>query len=175
MNYTNSEIIKLIEEGDLKAYKSLFSEYFNSLVQFASGYVFDKEVTKDLVQDVFIYLWENHSQLKIKNLKSYLYTAVKNKCLHYINHLNVRDKHKVFIVNNYLELHDDAIDYDPELIKQIKAVLEALPKEMKRVFKAKYFYDLTVPEIAEDLSISPNTVKTHLKRAKAALRDKLFI
>ena len=158
----------------MKAYKLLFKEYFNALVQFAEGYVFDVEVAKDLVQEVFIYLWENHSELKIKHLKSYLYTAVKNKCIHHINHLKIRDKHQVFLINNYLELHNDDIEYDPEIIKKIKVGLESLPKEMKRIFKAKYIYGLTIPEISEDLGVSVNTIKTHLKRARAALRNKLF-
>ncbi len=174
LNYNDAEILKKIADGDLKTYKSLFSYFFNDLVQFAEGFVFDIEVAKDIVQDVFIYFWENHAELKVKHLKSYLYTAVKNKSIHYINHLKVRDKHKVFLINNYLELHDDEIEYDPEILKQIKASLESLPKEMKRIFKAKYIYDLTVPEIAEDLEISVNTVKTQLKRARAAIREKLF-
>uniref|UniRef100_UPI0021CB8DAD RNA polymerase sigma-70 factor n=1 Tax=Carboxylicivirga litoralis TaxID=2816963 RepID=UPI0021CB8DAD len=170
----NTEILAKISQGDIKAYKALFCQYFSELVQFAEGYVFDLDVAKDIVQDVFIYLWENHAEINIKNLKSYLYTAVKNKCIHYINHLKIRDKHKVFLINNYLEASDENIEYDPEVIKQIKEALESLPKEMKRIFKAKYIYDLTVPEISEDLGISANTVKTQLKRARAAIRAKLF-
>ncbi|WP_430815638.1 RNA polymerase sigma-70 factor [Carboxylicivirga sp. RSCT41] len=174
MNYTNIEILTKIQEGDLKVYKSLFKEYFNDLVQYAEGYVFDIEVAKDVVQEVFIYLWENRETVKVKYFKTYLYTAVKNKCLHHINHLNVRDKHKVFLINNYLELNDDSIEYDPDVIKQVKIALDSLPKEMKKVFRAKYIYDLTIPEIAEDLDVSVNTVKTQLKRARAALRNRLF-
>lgn len=174
MNTGNADILARIAQGDVKVYKALFSKHFNNLVQFAEGYVFDVEVAKDIVQEVFIYLWENHSRVKISNLKSYLYTAVKNKCMHHINHLNVRDKHKLFLINNYLEAHDNSIEYDTEVINQIKMVMESLPKEMKRIFKAKYIYDLTIAEISEDLQISVNTVKTQLKRARATVRVKLF-
>ena len=78
------------------------------------------------------------------------------------------------MLENYLSEHTEEEILDPDLVKEVKAALDQLPKEMKRIFRLKHVHGLTMTEIAEDLDISHSTVKTQLGRAKVKLRSMLF-
>ena len=71
MIFSNTEILRKIAEGDLAAYKSLFNTYFNDLVQYAEGYVFDIEVAKDVVQEVFIFSCNEKTETKESSQTDY--------------------------------------------------------------------------------------------------------
>jgi len=175
MNELSDQIlIGEIRKGNKQVFKSLYNSYFELLIQFAYRIVFDKDVCKDLVQEVFITLWEKREEVTIKSLKWYLYTAVKNKCLNHLRSLGVKDKHQVLMIDAFLANHADEDVLDPELVKEINRALDSLPPQMKKMFRLKYLNGLTLLEIAEDLDVSVSTVKTQLGRAKQKLRSTLF-
>ncbi|NJK98204.1 MAG: hypothetical protein HC905_27775 [Bacteroidales bacterium] len=86
--------------GDLRfgreeAYNQIFKNYFPRLCQFATTYLLDEAVAKNLIQDVFLKLWENRQELRENvSIMSYLLTITKNKCLDYIRHQKIENKHK---------------------------------------------------------------------------------
>ena len=85
-------------------FENLFKTHFQHLCNFAQNYVSDFETSKEIVQDVFIKLWDNKTQIDLKkSIKSYLFTSVKNRCLNYI-----RDNKK--FRSNVLDV--DIADYD---------------------------------------------------------------
>jgi len=174
MELSDKIIIEEIRQGNEQVYRSLFDNYYPSLMRFAHRFIFDKDACMDLVQDVFVTLWEKREEQEIKSLKWYLHTAVKNKCLVYVRNLGIKDKHQVYVLDSYLSEHSDEDILDPDLVKEVKNALDQLPKEMKRIFRLKYVHGLTMAEIAEDLDISVSTVKTQLGRAKVKLRTMLF-
>ncbi len=167
-------IVDEIKQGNEKVFRSLFDNYYPELIQFAHRFVFDKDMCKDFVQEVFVKLWEKRSELDIKSLKWYLHTSVKNKCLTHIRNLGVKDKHKVMVLDAYMTTHTEEELMDPELVKEVKGALDQLPAGMKRIFRLKYVHGLSMQEIAEDLDISVSTVKTQLGRARKKLRLLLF-
>ena len=93
------EIIAKIKSGDRRAYESLFLEQYKAMVWYAKKYVMETEVARDIVQDVFIYIWEKRQKLHIdKSISSYLFRAVKNAAINYLK----REDHKQDYINKFL-------------------------------------------------------------------------
>lgn len=174
MELSEQIIIQEIRKGNSSVYESLFNNYYPPLKQFAFRFLYDEAACKDVIQDVFTVLWDKRQEIAISSLKSYLYTAVKNKCLTQIRNLGIKDKHQVMLVDAYLTTQEEADIDEPELHQQVKEALNQLPTEMKRIFRLKYVHGLSMAEIAEDLDISVSTVKTQLSRARQKLRQLLF-
>ena len=97
--------------GDAKEFKSLFDLLYVGMVQQATFYTNDFAVAEDVVQEVFVRLWEKRGELKsVQNLEGYLLLSVKNRCLNYLEHQQVVDKYKQYYLLQ--EIQDD--DEDPE-------------------------------------------------------------
>ena len=97
--------------GDEKEFKSLFDLLYVGMVQQATFYTNDFAVAEDVVQEVFVRLWEKRGELKsVQNLEGYLLLSVKNRCLNYLEHQQVVDKYKQYYLLQ--EIQDD--DEDPE-------------------------------------------------------------
>lgn len=172
-NINDKIIIKELQKGNKDVFQSVFKQYYPLLAKFAHRYIYEADVCEDLIQDVFATLWEKRNTIEITSLKAYLFTAIKNKCLGYLRHLNVRDKHEVFLIEAYFESTGEVI-VDGELAAKIKKILTDLPDNMRHIFEQKYLNGLTAAEIAEDLDVSTNTVNTQLKRAKKKIRTELL-
>ena len=85
-------IISEINKRNKYVFKKLFNKHYKGLVIYANGYLFDMDSSKDIVQDVFIYIWEHSGKLNIKtSLKAYLYSMVRNRCLNYLKSIKVTD------------------------------------------------------------------------------------
>ncbi len=174
MDFINDKIIiNELRKGNKDVFQALFHQYYPLLANFAQRYIYDAEACEDLIQDVFATLWEKRASLEINSLKAYLYTAIKNKCLGYLRHFDVRDKHEVFLIEAYMESAGE-LDINEEMTDKIKKCLADLPEKMRDVFEKKYVVGLTVNNIAEDMDISINTVNTQLKRAKNKIRTELL-
>lgn len=165
-----------IKKGNKEVYESLFSDYYESLVHFAEKYIFDQHASEDLVQELFIYIWEHASKLEINtSIKAYFYQAIRNKCLNYLKNLKVKDKHYLLYIDAVLQGDEDDSDlFEPEIILKIKDAIDELPPQMARIFKLQLLDGLKREEIATELDISVNSVKTHLTRARVKLRDILL-
>ncbi|HEY4788072.1 MAG TPA: RNA polymerase sigma-70 factor [Bacteroidales bacterium] len=177
------EFISKLQEGQEDAFESIFRKYFSGLCTYAVGYVKSKEVASEIVEDLFLYLWENCEDLVITtSLKAYLYQSVHNRCLKYLRHLKVEQKY-----NDHLhytltdaELHQPVSDSYPianlisqELEELVESTIKSLPEKCREIFCLQRFDNLTYPEIAEKLDVSVNTVKTQMARALQKLRENL--
>ena len=164
-----------IKKGNKVVYETLFSEYYESLVRFAESYLFNQHASEDLVQELFIYIWENSSKLEIHtSLKSYFYQSIRNRCLNYLKSLKLKDKKNLLYIDATINSNDDIEFFDPEIMGKIRDSIDELPPQMAKVFRLKLLEGFKQDEIAEELKISVNTVKTHLKRAKVKLRESLL-
>ena len=164
-----------IKNRNLKVYEALFSNYYPELVRFAEGYLFDRQVCEDIVQNLFIYLWENAEIINLDvSVKAYFFQSVKNRCLNHLRDLQIRDRHNLLYIEALLNQEDaDGLE-DPEIILQISAAIAKLPEQMASVFQLRYLEGKKLREIARVKQISENTVKTQLQRAKDKLRKILF-
>lgn len=166
-------LLKKLEKGDRGVYESIFNYYYPILIRFAEGYVFNRAICEDIVQDFFVWLWENRKDLKVRtNLKSYFYQSIKNRCLDYLKHLQVTDKYRVLFIQASINAQTE--DEGPEneiLFNKLSLIINQMPTQMAEIVKAKYFGSKKVEEIASQFDISVNTVKTQLSRGRKKIKD----
>ena len=174
MHIEDKILFNEIKNRNLKVYEALFSNYYPHLVRFAEGYLFDKQECEDIVQNLFIYFWENADKISLDHsVKSYFFNSVKNRCLNHLRDLNIRDRHNLLYLEGLLNVEDYSEFQNPEIIIQINAAIEQLPEQMAKIFKLKYLEGKKISEIAQINQITENTVKTQLLRAKDKLRKLL--
>jgi RNA polymerase sigma-70 factor (ECF subfamily) len=175
-------IISKLRKGDKKAYEQLFLDNYKNLVLYAKKFVMETETARDLVQDVFIYLWDKREKLNIdKSLSSYLFRAVHNACINYLKREATKENYiKQFLINlnegTYkTSASDDAYELvvHKDLSERIEWIIETLPEQCRNIFRMSRFRGMKNKEIAEIYSISPRTVETQIYRALKVLKENL--
>lgn len=168
-------LLAKITEGDAQGLELLFRQYYHALCQFAYPKVRNWDAAEDIVQEVFVKLWNKRDQISIQtSLKSYLYTATKNLCLNYIQ----KQKRDIELNQVYLEKQELA-EQDPEaksaevLQQKIQEALETLPPKCREVFTLSRYEGLTYQEIADTMGISPKTVENQMGKALSLMRKSL--
>lgn len=155
--------------NDLTEFESLFERNYRTTVRVALFYIHDPAVAEDIAQEIFTKLWEKPEILKgIDNLSGYLKHAVKNRCLNYLEHLQVIDKYE----REYLKQMDEEDSPTEEYIQLVQQLLEQLPPKRRQILELSVVESKSYQEIAAQLGISVNTVKDHIKKAYAFLREK---
>lgn len=178
-------ITRELIEGNIKAFEAIFNHFYNGLLYFATSYVKSKEDATDIVQTIFLNLWERRLQLKPDtNLTSYLFTSTRNHCLNYLNHLKARSNYisaqeqnwKEIQLNIYaLELFNPSeTDYET-LESRLKKAMESMPEQCAYIFSLSRFQGLKYAHIADKLDISIKTVEKKMSIALAHLRAELKI
>ncbi|KAF2328082.1 RNA polymerase sigma factor [Flavobacterium ginsenosidimutans] len=171
-------VLEELQNQNKSVYKNVFNHFYKGLVLYANNFLFDQQASEDAVQEVFISLWENAKNIEIKtSLKAYLYAMVRNRCLNYLKSVKVTDDLNVIDLNSMLILDEDLdLISDQEktiLYNHILKIIETFPDSMQQVFKLKFIENYKYEEIAEEMGISVNTVKTQLKRAKVKISESL--
>ncbi len=175
MKVEDKILLEEIKNRNRKVFEALFHEYYPHLLRYTEGFIFNKQACEDIVQNLFIYFWENTQRIDIQlSLKSYFYQSVKNRCLNHLRDIQIQDKHKILYLEALLNEDDSPGWVDLEILKNIQDAMEQLPPQMAELFKQKYLFGRKYHEIAEINHISENTVKTQLKRAKEKLRKALI-
>jgi RNA polymerase sigma-70 factor (family 1) len=170
------QLVRLLSLGDQTAYTEIFNRYNSLLYMHAYKKMHITEDAKDVVQEVFAMLWSKRSEFDVKsNLPGFLYTCLHHKILDLFSHQKVITKYTDFL-QQYIVEGKNSTD---ELIrtKQLSAIIEreiaALPPKMREVFELSRKKQLTYKEIAEELDISEETVRGHVKNALRILRLRL--
>lgn len=164
----DEELFKLVKENNSNALKALFLKYYENLCYFSYSYVKDQITAEEAVSDIFVNLWEKRKRIVITgNLKTYLYTSVRNQSLNYVRRNKLQSEKLdsvdqiIFSVNDGPE---DKVNYD-DLRKIIDGLIDNLPEKRKLIFQMNKFDELSYKEIAEILSISESTVKNQMMKA----------
>lgn len=168
-----------IKTGDQKALELLFSIYFPRLNDFARNVVNDDGISQDIVQEVFVKVWEKRAEIECLNIEAFLFRLVRNRCIDYIKHLKVVNNrlHKIHIASKYEELYRiDFVGNEPyvlieaELKMKIEKTIHDLPDRCREVFMLSRMNGLKNKEIAEKLDINIKNVERHLNRALKSFR-----
>ncbi len=168
-------LISQINGRNREVFKMLFDEHYTQLVRFAEGMLFDIDEAKDVVQNLFIHLWEKAEDINLNtSIKGYLFQSTRNRCINKIKSLQVTDKRNLLYMEGLLnsETLEATVD-DVETDRALRA-LDLLPDKMQEIVRLKYIEQLKQREIADQLGITENTIKTQLQRAKKKLRDMLY-
>ena len=177
-NTSLDSFVHLLKKGDEIAYETLFRIYYDKLLHIAKGYLGTIEDAEEVVQNVFLKVWERKENFdKIASINNYLYTMTKNACLDQLKHKRVKNS---FSKNYYQEklaiqyqfMKDEAASavLEKELDKRIQAAIEALPEKCKRVFLKSRVEGMNHSEIAMVLDVSKRTVDNHISNALKHMR-----
>lgn len=175
-NANNIDFLHELKKDNIESFEVLFNTYYKELYYFCLKYVFHKEVAEELVQDLFISIWEKRYNLNIQSsIKAYLFTSIKNRAISYL-----RSK---IAQNSHFENHDiiktdepltnpNPIEYE-ELKEEIQNAIKLLPEQCRIVFHLSRNSGLTYKQIANELKVSPETVKTHISNALKKIKKHL--
>ncbi len=153
-------------------FESLFSDYYGALVCYATKYIKREDIAEDLVQDLFVSLWEGHRVFPSQAaLRSFLYVSLKNAALDYLKHLNVENHYieEALAANTFLS--ENSFQKE-EIFRLLFKQIDLLPERCREIFLL-HLEGFDNETIAKKLSLSIETVKTQKKRAMKTLRNKL--
>lgn len=176
--FTDQELIALLKGGDEQAYTEIYTRYWPILFRHSRKMLDDDYQSMDIVQDIFTSLWFNYPTFELNtSLVGYLYTAVRNRTINAINKSKLQSVYMESL-QGYIEkgayVTDDAIRYN-ELEAEIDAEIAKLPPRMQEIFELRRTAGLSYKQIALQLGVSDETVKTQVSRALKVLRAKFGV
>jgi len=169
-------IIEGFKRRDKVVFDYVFNYYYSSLCAFSRQYIDNLNSVEDLVQDFFVFLWMESHHLQIKSsLKSYLYTAIKNRCLDYQKHHKVIEKYRTFIQFSTQDGDYSAEHYlaESELRNAIQNSLGKMPQRCRQIFELSRYNGLSNREISDKLGISKRTIELQISNSLKILRKEL--
>jgi len=165
----------MLDKGNKKAFTDFYTQYFKRLLIESDKYVKDIYVAEEIVQDVFLKIWERSDDLtQIQSIKSYLYRSVINASINYVNRQRNLELHHQKIVDEFTEDQADQLDEENELIVLLFDEIEKLPPKCREIFKMNRFERLKYREIALKLDVSERTVENHIANALKLLREAML-
>lgn len=176
MNRQEEQILfEKTKMGDEKAFETIFRHYYPHLCLYASRVLKNTAAAEEIVQELFVLLWERREETEIEtSVKNYLFKAVKNHCLNYIKHNQIKNEYsrKILAETNTFS-PDDEIETQTELFQKIEESISGLPEKRQEIFRLSRQEGLKYREIAEKMNISVKTVETQMGMAIKTLREKL--
>lgn len=163
---------------DERAFEVVFKHHFKALHAYAQALVKDSDSAEEIVQTVFLKLWEKRGAIHINvSLKAYLYKTVYNDSMNYLRHQKVKMKHwehqRYEMDQNSNQTNFDFGSDERELSERIDRALGRLPTKCREVFELSRFEELKYQEIANRMGISIKTVEAHMGKALKTLRTEL--
>ncbi|MFY7828295.1 MAG: RNA polymerase sigma-70 factor [Flectobacillus sp.] len=176
MQLTDTDILEAIRQGNERVFEVVFRKHYQALCNYAFGLLKDMDDAEEIVQGMFLKLWDQRQDLEITvSLKSYLYRAVHNTCLNRIKHLKIQDNYRQhvgdFLENNHVSATDEL--FKAELEARIAEAIEKLPEQCRLIFRMSRFEELKYQEIANELHLSIKTVENQIGKALKILRQEL--
>jgi RNA polymerase sigma-70 factor (ECF subfamily) len=175
--------LERIRAGDESAFEELFKGYYRALCDFVHGYVRSRETAEELVQTVFLRVWEKRESWEpITGIRAYLFAACRNQALDHLRHRRIVDR--VMLAADGMDPEelagmqparpDDAL-HATELTEALRRAVDELPERRRAVLVLRWQHHLSNLEIARALGISVKGVEAHVTRALAGLRERLAV
>lgn len=168
-------LFEKVKKGDIKVFEALFHHFYGFLCEYASKILYDRDAAEEIVQDLFVEIWEKREKLSIEtSLKSYLFQSVKNRCLNVIQHQKIKTKYAEKLISDTdPSVSVDEVYVEFDLAEKIEAAIRSLPEKRREIFRLSREEGLKYREIAEKLNVSVKTVETQMSLAIKTLREKL--
>lgn len=170
-------ILDKLKEGDSSAFREIYDQYWDRLYRLAVNKLPFGENAEEVVQDIFVDIWERREQLDVSNLEHYLFRSLKYKVLDFIRAQIVRRRYKDAVMQ-YASENFDAPEVEEELayreLKQaLQMAISELPEKTRCIFQLSRMEHLSPREISERLNIPERTVSYHLAQGVEAMRSHL--
>jgi len=177
MNEGNPEIeeeplLNGLRAGDLAAFETIYQHYWYSLFLVAFRKLKSKEAAEEVVQDIFVKLWERRATARITHLRYYLFSAVRYAVIDHIRAQITREQYSDYY-QAFLDQQDVTTEetiLGNELLAILENGLETLPHKSKEIFRLNYLDNWSVAKIADHLHLSEKAVEYHLTKAVKFLR-----
>lgn len=170
---SRNRLVEGLKKGDKSIFKEIYHEFYIPLCYYCLRYVEEIEDSEEIVQDLFLKLWDKREELEINSsLKAYLYRSVQNYALNYLSKKKTKEKYLSIqgrqlsntYDNGHLKLEED------ELRAILKHAILQLPEKRRRIFELSRFDGMKYVNIASQLSISVKTVEAQMTKALKYLR-----
>lgn len=167
----DQEIFKEVLEGNQDSFRILFNRYYKSLCLYADAFLHSMSESEDIVQKIYIRIWENKENLHhINSIKHYLYQATRNSCYNVLKHRKIEEKQLAAMQLLEKENLTNTIQNEEEKFRKLHHAINELPSKTRQVLELNIFENLSYEVIARNMNISVNTVKYHIKTAYERLR-----
>jgi RNA polymerase sigma-70 factor (ECF subfamily) len=178
---TNKEEKHLLEKalkGDTSAFEKIYQSYVKKLCSFAAYYLKSFDTAEDIVQNVFLILWERRDSIRIDGcLKTYLFTSVRNLSLNFLKHQTIHrnsiDTYSRLFLLPSATPHEIAVQQEFDVL--LTQALKKIPERCRIVFILSRYFNMKYAEIADILEISVKTVDAHMVKAVKSLRSDLHL
>ncbi len=168
------KLLNKLKNGERSAYKYLFSEYYSWLCNYVFNLTKNKSLSEDLVQEIFMNLWEKREQLNIKSsIKNYLFKSCHNQFLQYVR----KEKVRIDFLNSVrwevlFESYDNESQrLHEEKLEKLNSLINELPPRCKEIFVKSKLQKKKYREIASELNISIKTVENQMSKALHFLKE----
>ena len=173
----DEQLLQQMADGNRQAFKELYKRYWEDLFITAAKALRGKEEAADVVQDVFLSLWNRRNELNLQgSLAAYLHTSIRYKCIHYIEKNITRRDYLV----QFAEVAVSASSPNAEINLQLKEMqhtinkaVAKMPPKMQKVYILSRQEHLSYKEISDYMSISVETVKKHIQQALHLIKKNL--
>ena len=170
--YTDHQLVASLVSGNEKAFDELFRRYWNKAFEVAYGKVKSKAQAEEIVQDIFMDLWNKRTSLSIESFDKYLYSSVRYQALNKIRSQLVHQKYweyyRTFIPRE--ECTTEKTVYFHDLLNRIEERLNQLPRKTKKVFYMNKLEGKSLKDIASRLRLSEKAIEYHLSRSLKELK-----
>ena len=174
-SWGDGDLLNALQQGDRRAFAEIYERYWEPLHQVACRKLGSSETAEEVVQDLFVTIWERRQTVRIDKLDRYLFSALKFGIIDLIRTQAVHDRFVHFVETtstNFDQRTEDTLALQ-DLTRSVERVLLSLPEKTQQVFRLSRFDCLTIPEIADQLKVSEKTVQYHLGNALRTLRTNL--
>ena len=179
----DQELLTRIKHNDKKAFEYIFHEYFHVLHEYAYFYIENSSLAEDIVQDVFLKIWDSRDRLAIHtSLKGYLFRCIHNNCIQYLRHKMVEQNHQV---TNRAKLEEAVIMnrlffetgltrlYENDIESLVNKAIDDLPAKTREIYVLSRHKYLKNSAIAKKFNVTEKSIEYHITRALDSLRKYL--
>lgn len=156
-------------------FNKLFHEYYANLSRFAFTYVKDEDAAEEIVQEVFVNLWQKQDINEVTSIRSFLYISVKNRSINYLRDHKTRILHEnEYAMECEKNMFYENTEYEYQQIEEaVKNAIGELPDKCREIFELSRNENLTYQQIADQLNISKKTVENQISIAIKKLKNSL--
>jgi len=170
----DKDILDGLKKDNQEVFRVLFEAHYEGLYRFGYKLTGDPEAARELIQEIFLRIWQNRKTISIKGtFKSYLYTAIHNRAVNWIRHEKIRQLHQQEMLADRLLITVPAPEVNPWLPGLILKEISLLPERSGLAFTETQINDRSVRETAQLMGISEKTVEKLLANARRILRKKI--